>query len=166
MYAYGLHRNGQLVGVCTYGKPASRMLCKHICGDQYSKNVFELNRLVLMHNLKNEASRLIGRSLKLLPHNSIIVSYADSAQDHIGYIYQATNWLYIGATRQRTDMIGKDGKHARHYNKGETQRVVRSSKHRYVTFTGNKRQKRILRDALKYEVMEYPKSQSVQNCTE
>ena len=29
-----------------------------------------------------------------------MVSYADSGMNHCGYIYQATNWIYTGATKE------------------------------------------------------------------
>lgn len=37
--------DGELLAVCTFGKPASNSLCRGICGDKYSANVYELNRL-------------------------------------------------------------------------------------------------------------------------
>ena len=41
----------------------------------------------------------------------IIVSYADKGQNHNGYIYQATNFLYTGATKERTDISTQENKH-------------------------------------------------------
>jgi hypothetical protein len=71
--------------------------------------VLELNRLVLKYNKKNEASMLVGKSIKLLPKPKIIISYADISQNHIGYIYQATNFIYTGlsAKRKEWQMTGK-----------------------------------------------------------
>ena len=77
-YAFGLIKNGELVGVVSYGTPASNTLCRGICGDEYEKTVVELNRLVLRDNLPNEASRLVGKSLKMLPTPLIVVSFADT----------------------------------------------------------------------------------------
>ena len=114
-YAYGLFHKSELTGVVTYGKPASRFLCEGICGVEYSPIVFELNRLVLKNNKKNESSFLISQSLKMLPKPLIIVSYADTEQNHVGYVYQATNFLFTGTTKERTDMVGEDGKHSRHH---------------------------------------------------
>lgn len=34
-----------LMAVCTFGKPASPSLCVGVCGKEYAKNVYELNRL-------------------------------------------------------------------------------------------------------------------------
>jgi len=33
----------------------------------------------------------------------VVVSYADTSQNHHGYIYQATNWIYTGLSAKRPD---------------------------------------------------------------
>ena len=156
MYAFGLYEESTLVGVVTYGIPASPSLCMGICGKEWSDKVLELNRLCLQDNTKNQSSFLVSNSIKLLPKPTIVVSYADQAQGHVGYVYQATNFLYTGSTKERTDMGGRDGKHSRH-NKDPSIRVFRSSKNRYIYFHGDKKQKKLMRNLLKYEVLPYPK---------
>ena len=157
-YAYGLYRHNEMVGMVSYGTPASPSLCKGICGEEHRSDVIELNRLVLRDNLPNEASFLVSRSLKMLPTPKVVVSYADTAQDHAGIVYQATNWLFTGTTKKRTDMAGKDGKHSRHHLGDRTNRINRSAKHRYVYFIGTKKEKKVLRNALRYDINnEYPK---------
>ena len=44
---------------------------------------------------KNVLSYFVSRCLKKL-NKLILVSYADRAMKHTGYIYQATNWIYQG----------------------------------------------------------------------
>jgi len=171
-YAYGLFDNGDLVGVVCYGTPASSTLCKGICGEQWQKSVLELNRLVLLNNKPNEASRLVGASFKLLPKPRIIVSFADTAQNHEGIVYQATNFLYTGLSAKFRDPKVKGLEHQHHatYGHGLTNKqiiqkfgadnvyfVERSRKHRYIIFLGNKLEKKIMRNALKYAVLPYPK---------
>ena len=158
-FAYGLFRDDELVGAITYGVPGSPNLCSGICGPEYRNLVIELNRVVLKDNLKNEASMLVGRSLKLLSSPRIVVSYADTAQGHIGYVYQACNFLFTGTTKPRTDIDPGNGKHSRNRKVGfdPTKRVARSAKHRYVIFVGNRREVHTLRNALRYEVLDYPK---------
>lgn len=158
-FAYGLFLQNNLVGMISYGSPASPSLCKGIAGEDNKHLVIELNRLVLKNNIKNEASMLIGSSFKLLPKPKIIVSYADTAQDHLGIVYQATNFLFTGTSKARTDMAGKDGKHSRHHLGDKTKRVYRSAKHRYVYLHGNKRDKKELFNCLNYPVLDYPKLQ-------
>jgi hypothetical protein len=104
-------------------------LVKGVCGEGYKKQVIELNRLCLRYNRKNEASFLVAKSLSLLPKPKIVVSYADTAQGHQGVIYQATNFLFTGTTKPRTD-IDTGEKHSRHYEgiKDYSKRKFRSAK--------------------------------------
>lgn len=171
-YAFGLLQDGNLVGIVTYGTPPSSTLCRGICGPDYQTQVLELNRLVLKNNLHNEASILVSQSLKLLPSPSIIVSFADSAQNHIGYVYQATNFIYTGLSAKFIDPQVKGFEHQHHatyahglsnaevvakYGADNVTWVERSRKHRYLYFIGSKSQKRTYMAALRYQVQSYPK---------
>lgn len=157
-YAYALLSDSGIAGIVTFGPPASPYLCMGVCGKENRHLVTELNRLVLVDNLPNMASFLVGNALRMMP-DRIVVSYADTAQKHIGTIYQATNFLFTGTTKARTDMATLDGGHSRHHAGDKTLRTDRSSKHRYVTFTGSCSFRREMRSKLLYEVMPYPKSE-------
>lgn len=157
-YAFGLYNEKSLIGVCTFGPPASPFLCIGVAGEEWRTRVLELNRLCIQEpSEKNSASFLVGGSLALLPKPSIVVSYADTGMGHTGYIYQATNFLYTGCTKERTDMDAGEGKHSRHHLGDRTQRKIRTAKHRYIYFCGSKTQKKEMRKALKYPVEPYPK---------
>ena len=129
----------------------------------------ELNRLVLKNNLPNEASLLVSKSLKLLPSPKIVVSYADSSQNHTGYIYQATNFLYTGLSDKRTEWRMYDSnKHSKticetyslQERKAQPNKFYvtdRPRKHRYLYFLGNKKQKKLYKENLKYTILNYPK---------
>ena len=160
--AFGLFCNKELRGVITYGHPPTPTLCRGICGEDYAPFVRELNRLCLQSNDKNEASILIGRSLKLLEKPRIVVSYADTNQGHVGYVYQATNFIYTGLSEKRINLKTDTGLHSRTYwkpkNEGDVREYVeRPRKHRYVFFVGDKRQKKQMRESLNYRVLPYPK---------
>jgi hypothetical protein len=159
-YAFGLYENTQLVGVVTYGVPASPFLCMGVCGEEHKDIVLELNRLCLNDGIKNGASFLVGKSLQMLPKPTIVVSYADTSMNHIGYIYQASNFIFTGTTKERTDMAGEDGKHSRHNLGISENRINRSAKHRYIYFVGNKHQKKLLMNKLNYSIEAYPKGDS------
>lgn len=67
--------------------------------------VVELVRVAL--NGKQECtSQAVAMSLKLLrkdaPNVRLVVSYADCDQSHLGTIYQATNWVYVGTMMQNS----------------------------------------------------------------
>lgn len=161
-YSYGLFYNNKLVGVLTVGKPVSHYLCVNLCGEKYRSKVYELNRLFTDDNLpKNSLSFFVSSVLKLLATDKIIlVSYADSSMNHHGYIYQATNWIYTGQTKQRTDKYTKGNKHSRHYTNNNTTnhlRKIRFSKYRYVYFTDKKMRKHPERylNLSKYPILSY-----------
>ena len=162
-YAFGLYLDNQLIGVCTFGQPASPSLCIGIAGEENKRNVLELNRLAILpkYNGNNYASYLVSHSLKKLPTGTFVVSYADwGGWHHVGYVYQATNWLYTGLTKARTDKYSEG--HSRHYAKDETRRQERTAKHRYIFLVGSKRKKREMIRAVKYKIIsEYPKGDSL-----
>jgi len=154
--AFGLFCDRELVGVITYGKPASPFLCIGVCGREFADHVYELNRVCLLNNKKNEASFFVAKTLRLLSKPRIIVSYADTAMDHVGKIYQACNFIYTGATKPRTD-VDTGEKHSRHISGLDySKRKNRSSKHRYVYFVGDKKQKKLFAQSLKYQKQPYP----------
>lgn len=161
-YAFGLFDDKkELIGVCTYGIPASPALCVGVAGKENKEKVLELNRLAIKPDSpKNSASMLVGKSLKMLPKGLFIVSYADAeGWGHVGYVYQATNWIYTGMTKRRTDIFSTG--HSRHYSKTETKRQIRTAKHRYIYLTGDKRERKAQLLALKYPIIkEYPKGDS------
>lgn len=174
-FAFGLYLDGILKGVVSYGTPASSPLLSGVCGKEHADKVIELNRLVMDADCpKNSASFLVGRSLRMLPKPKIVVSYADTGQGHVGYIYQACNFLYTGLSAKRTDwkLKGQEGKHGAtiaDMSRGQEHRAQymrdtygddfyleeRSRKHRYIYFVGCD-----LRSVLSYPVLPYPKGES------
>ena len=175
-YAFGLFLNDALVGVVTYGTPPSAPLKSGIAGSDFKSDVLELNRLCLLNNVKNEASFLVGGSLKMLPKNKIIVSYADISQGHSGYVYQATNFIYCGLSAKRTDwkVKGKEHLHGQTIadefrgtpNRSQAMRdkygddfylEARPRKHRYIFIVGSKSYRKGVLKNLRYKIEEYPK---------
>lgn len=174
-YCWGLIEKRRVVGCVLYSIPASYTLCKGVCGPEFKAYVLELSRLVITTETKNAASFLIGQSLRLLP-DAVVVSYADcnSHVGHVGYVYQATNWLYTGQgnaepvwidprngsivsyTRRHIDVKAK----AIGLEWTDLERRKQVGKHRYVTFTGNRRFKKRAGAALRYEVLPYPKGET------
>lgn len=170
--AYGLFLADELVGICSYGIPPSHTLLKGVCGPEYKKDVIELNRLVLKYNNKNEASILVGNSLKQLG-NKIVVSYADSTQKHVGVVYQATNFIYTGITKPIKEVYLKSKPHLHHATyRGKTYKQMeqehgedvgyryRSLKHRYIIFVGDKRFKFKAKQCLRYPQLAYPMTEA------
>jgi len=172
-YVYGIFINNILEGIVTYGYPATPFVSRGICGKEYEKEVLELNRLVVNENVpKNTTSYLVAKSLKLLPEKyKIIISYADTDFGHIGYIYQATNWIYVGLTIDMKEWRKKDSNlHSQNVCKGTDLekrkkdknyvQIYRPKKHRYLYFRGTKKEKKERLSKLKYEIEKYPKGKT------
>lgn len=158
-FAYGLFQSNELKGILTIGKPASPPLCAGIMGSKYKHVVYELNRLVVVECLpKNSLSYFVAEVLRMLSNTELLlVSFADDGVGHNGYIYQATNWIYTGKTKERTDKYMPGNKHPRHYNEIYSHiRKCRTAKHRYI-YIPNKRKRKEYMEALKYDVKPYPK---------
>lgn len=159
-FAYGCFIKGELEGILTIGKPASNSLCEGVCGKDYKQYVYELNRLCVNEGLpKNTLSKFVSRVLRDLSKEKIIlISYADEGANHHGYIYQATNWIYLGKTKSRTDKYTPGNRHSRHYdNKYNYLRKFRSAKYRYL-YIPNKKFKRECLKVLRYNIIsDYPK---------
>lgn len=175
VYAFGLFDGQQLVGVCTFGIPASPSLIVGSIGPEYADNFLELNRLCVNDGLpKNSLSHFVGECLKMLPKPMVVVSYADSGMNHCGYIYQATNFVYTGLTKPHVEyeLPNEPGKHSRHaldeyggINEAKKKGVnfivkERTLKHRYFYFCGSKTQRRKMVASLKYPIMPYPKEEN------
>ncbi len=148
-YAFGLYSGGELVGVCTFGVPPSRHLQKSACPER-PEAVIELNRLWVDDAMpRNTESWFVSRALKLLPP-LIVVSYADTAAGHAGYVYRALNFRYAGWTDMERKTPRFDyvvpGKHSRDAFRGgrEFTRVRREPKHKYWLATGDRRERRAL----------------------
>lgn len=70
--------------------------------------VLELVRVAL-NGKQEQTSKAVSMSLKQLkkdvPQCRLVVSYADCDQQHLGTIYQATNWIYEGLSKGDTYFI-------------------------------------------------------------
>lgn len=172
-HAFGLFdENGNIKGCVTYGVSCSSTLLKGICGADEQHNVYELNRLWVADDVpKNGESFLVANTIKQLD-KEIIVSFADTSQGHIGYVYQATNFLYCGLSARFRDpkVRGMENMHHSTYAHGMTMKQVsekygaenvyyveRPRKHRYIYFNAKGYRRKQLLGKLKYKVLPYPK---------
>tara|TARA_Y100001951_G_C11205025_1_gene219431 strand:- start:47 stop:739 length:693 start_codon:yes stop_codon:yes gene_type:complete len=177
-YAYGLYKDN-LIGICSYGRPIAHTLVKSAFTGKFQDTFLELNRLVVDEGLKkNVLSFFVSQTLKKLPSPNVIVSYADTSQNHHGYIYQATNWIYTGLSAKRFDYKVKGLEHLHsaslmdHAGRGVAKDKVlklkkmygdrlytldRPRKHRYFYVLGNKKQRKEMIRNLAYKVEPYPK---------
>lgn len=148
-FSFGLIDDfGVTKGCITFGTPASHHMLIGAC-KELPQSVIELNRLWVHDDMpRNTESWFVSRALALLPPR-IVLSYADTAAGHAGYVYRAANFYYAGWTDMerktpRFDYIAP-GKHTRDaFRNGFTDRVRRRPKVKYWTATGNRRERRDL----------------------
>lgn len=173
--AFGLFDGFECVGVVVYGISPSSTLLRGVCGDDEKQNIYELTRLWVDDRVpKNGESYLIGNTIKLLD-KEIIISFADSGQNHLGIVYQACNFLYTGLSSKFKDPKVKGLEHQHHatYANGLTNQQViekfgvdnvyfvdRPRKHRYIYFNASKTRKKELLKKLNYPILPYPKGAS------
>jgi len=174
-YAFGVFDCGEvvcrLVGIALYGVPASRNLQVGICGADEANNVIELTRLWVEDGLpKNLESFVISQSLKKVKKD-IVVSFADPSVNHVGYVYQASNWVYTGLSTRHVlwKLPGEIGHDRHQYDKyggvNRTKEALgnqmlateRPRKHRYVYFNCSKARRKVLLKKLRYQIRPYPK---------
>lgn len=98
----GVWEQGRFSGCIIFGLGANRHLASPF-GLQ-STEVAELVRVALGPGRKHPTSKCVAVSLRILHRHSpglkLVVSYADSGRGHVGTIYQAGGWLYLGTSEQ------------------------------------------------------------------
>lgn len=149
-YSYGLTWESTLRGVVTFGVPASRHLQVGACRTDPDL-VIELNRLWVDDACPpNTESWFVSRALRRLPPR-IVVSYADTAYGHFGFVYRALNFRYAGWTDMdrrtpRFDYVPlAEGMHSREaMRSGWSGTQRRATKVRYWITTGGPADRRRL----------------------
>lgn len=101
-YAYNVYDGGVWCGVIIYGPGASPYLAESN-GFKVGEAV-ELVRVAL-NGKQPCTSECVAASLRQLhkdaPQIKCVISFADIDQHHVGTIYQATNWIYMGVYGKR-----------------------------------------------------------------
>ena len=170
-YAYNVYNdNDEWCGCIVYGGGANNNLAKAF--GMNSGEVLELERVAL--NGKQEyTSKAVAMTLKQIhkdnPLVKMIVSYSDHRQKHLGTIYQATNWIYLGLSITSDTQYFYKGKwtHERtinaQRNRDELKKTLpkreNSNKFKYVFCFDKKERKKYLALA-----QPYPKDKDLTTC--
>ncbi len=95
----GVWENGHFIGVVIFSMGTNKRRGSEV--GLKPLEACELSRIALQKHL-TPVSRIIKISLKMLkraaPKLRLVISYADKNQLHLGKIYQASNWIYVGET--------------------------------------------------------------------
>lgn len=137
---FSVFENSEWCGVITYSLGANMNIAKEF--NMSNGQVIELTRMAL-NGKQSSTSKALALSLKLikkkLPLCKIVVSYADKGQSHIGIIYQASNWLYLGDSNSSGFEIFANGRwmHQRRFDgmakkPKEIQKRIKPGKYKYI----------------------------------
>ena len=103
--------NDEWCGVICYAIGANNNIAKPYSLKQ--GEVIELVRVAL-NGKQSHTSKAVSISLKLLEKSSplvrLVVSYADTEQNHVGILYQSMNWYYTDYITSGMDKCVMDGK--------------------------------------------------------
>lgn len=114
VYLHGLYRvkDCALLGAAQW-LPPTRPAAQTVNPRQWTR-VLSLSRLVVHPDVpKNAASFLLGRSIRIIRQDGkwvSLVTFACESQGHIGIIYQATNWIFVGKTKPTDLWVDAGGK--------------------------------------------------------
>jgi hypothetical protein len=111
-YCFRLMDNTKTIGAAFFGRLAMANQWKKF--GEKAEDVIELRRLCCIDDTpKNTESYFIGSMLRWLKqntHHKVVVSYADEEHGHIGTIYKASNFQYLGK-QKGAKVIVWNGKH-------------------------------------------------------
>lgn len=179
-FVFAGYYGDKLCGIITFGMGTGKSQYSSVVPTIQNGEYVELTRLWCAQDMpKNTESKLISTSLKMLPKEvKLIISFADSSKYHVGTIYQATNWYYLGSNKGGKTLICEDGvvKHTRLLGiykmrhpelKSLTNEEIMNmygwkygvagGKHRYVFIRGTKREKKEMLTCFQDKIQDYPK---------
>jgi hypothetical protein len=189
-HCFGLYFGKYLGSVECFGSVAGTKVAASVCGPEYAGKVTVLVRGATepwAH--KHSASHLIAKACDMMAAKGfpITIAYADPSGGEVGQIYSAVNFLYTGMTAGTEAFVTPDGKKhnsrqihglTRDRRHGELkykrtraeqrQLLIEQGcefervggKHRFVHFAGDRRTKRLLSKALKWEVLPHPRREA------
>jgi hypothetical protein len=149
LQCFGVWENNSIVGCVVFGYGASSSIGKKEGFE--SKNVCELVRVAFSGKQKSQTSKYLMACVKKFKsqNNNIkaIYSFADLEQNHIGVLYQACNWMYLGIGGSSFAYFDIHGKryHSRHIggyldkSKFTKKRLKPKNKYIYVFCKGHKK---------------------------
>jgi hypothetical protein len=173
-YRFGFYYEDQLVGCCIYSVPANCHCISCLFDNESQQICIELSRFYGEDiTCKNFESYCISKTFESLKNKyDLILSYADSYFKHVGTIYQALNFLYLGKTAPEIRYFYNNQLITRRaLGRGKTtekedkekllnlgaKQIKMPGKYKYIYFICNRRRKKELLKKLKCKVLPYPK---------
>jgi hypothetical protein len=188
-FYFGLYWGSFLGGVVAFGSTAGTNVASSVCGAEHRDKVITLTRgCCSWWSHEHSGSFLVAGACREMAKKgyNIIVANSDTEAGEQGVIFRACNFLFCGETgateRFRTpDGRVRDSRLVSGYTRDRTGGTLTyrrsraaqkemmlqegveffrgAPKLRWVGFFGDRRTKRLLRQALRWEVLPYPKRQ-------
>lgn len=136
---YGVWEDEQIVGCVIFGLGASPMLGQS--EGFKAREICELVRVAFSGRQKGHTGTYMMRCLKMFKSENqnikVIYSFADTEQEHVGILYQATNWMYLGMGGSKYTYFDRAGRrlHSRTVagrTSGKFIKKLLKPKHKYV----------------------------------
>lgn len=110
---FGIWEDGRFVGSVIYSCGSAGVGSMGKSFGLKNTEVVELARVALTKH-RTSVSKIVSVTMRLLKREQsgirMAVSYADPLQQHVGTIYQAMNWAYVGRSSKDTAYIDASGK--------------------------------------------------------
>lgn len=185
-YCFAGYYRDSIAGIIVFGMGSGKNQYTALIPTIKNGEYVELTRLWSPDDMpRNTESKLIMQSIKLLPKEiKLIISFADPSRNHVGTIYQATNFYYCGMSNGGKMLVTEDGteKHVRllgiykmrhkEYANMQNEELMNtlgykyvnsSPKHRYVMLRGTKGEKKEMYKYIQPFICEYPKLEVKKN---
>lgn len=109
-FCFRVDAKGLLVGAAIFGHPGmKRTIDKYSEGGQL--NLVELRRFIMLDEApRNSESKVLGMMLKELKESGVqrVLCYSDPIHGHVGTIYKAVGFDYLGRTNPTIDARHQD----------------------------------------------------------
>ena len=98
----GFYENNELVGVITLGwGTRPKHTIQKIFPELDTKDYYEIGRMAMTESMpRNSESKMIADCIKWIkanePNVKILFTFADGMLGKVGYVYQASGFIYIG----------------------------------------------------------------------
>lgn len=180
-YHYGIFYEGVLAGAVCFGYFQALEGYSSYVGDKHGDNGIQLSRgACVWWAHEHSGSKLIAHGLSKMKEigYKYVIAFSDPNAGEVGILYQATNWYYLGFTKDvHYDIYNKDGRV--YLNDRDAARKLgfrgraklteyisdkpwlevreRRSKGRYIKLIGSKHENKEMMVVLKDKIKPYPK---------
>ena len=186
-YFLGCFLDNKLVGCVTLGygtRPLHTIQC--LFDNLVSEDYLEIGRMCMTNDMpKNSESQMLKAIIKWIKNNlpiKVLFTWADGMLGKCGYVYQASNFIYVGKSdsdiylfdgykihpRQTRDLFKKDNNDTRITIRPTIQQLkeygidrYKGHQFKYLYLLGNHKEKKELQSHSLFKSLPYPKEKDL-----